>query len=270
MKLSIITATYNRPQQLLSTALPSILNQSDRNFEWIVINDGGNIQTRDMITDISTDLPIIYLEMEHPSSGFGLCHARNFGLDVATAELITYLDDDNSFYPEFVATVRELFLFSPETRYLMNRQYRHRNVVNNGKIIRTSKPFVSPTAKCDIQQLIRHKEIFDSNGFAHYRRDAPRWNPVFKVFADYEYLLQCVEKWGKDAFKFNDLVLINYIQSNEGTIGSSTYKEWVEELTLICRRSHHYPTLQPTDVECLNKLIADYQGRANMLAPAFV
>lgn len=62
MKLSIITATYNRPQQLLSTALPSILNQSDHNFEWIVINDGGNIQTRDIITYISTDLPIIYFE----------------------------------------------------------------------------------------------------------------------------------------------------------------------------------------------------------------
>ncbi len=270
MKLSIITATYNRPQQLLSTALPSILNQTDHNFEWIVINDGGNIQTRDIITGIGTDLPIIYLEMEHPSSGFGLCHARNLGLDVATAELITYLDDDNSFHPEFVATVRQLFLCCSQIRYVMNQQHRRRDVISNGKIIRTSKPFVSPSAKCDIQKLIRHKEIFDSNGFTHYRKNAPRWNPVFKVFADYEYLLQCIEIWGKDAFKFNDLVLINYIQSSKGTIGSSTYNEWAEELTLICRRYHHYPTLQPKDIECLKKLIADYQGFANTSAPAFV
>jgi hypothetical protein len=175
-----------------------------------------------------------------------------------------------SFYPEFVATVRELFLCSPQTRYLMNCQYRRRNVVNNGKIIRTGKSFVSSSVKCDIQKLIRHKEIFDSNGFVHARRNAPKWNPVLKIFADYEYLLQCAGIWGKDAFKFNDSVLVNYIQSSEGIIGSSTYNEWAEELTLICHRYHHYPTLQSKDVECLNKLIAGYQGRANMSAPAFV
>ncbi|WP_143874362.1 glycosyltransferase [Nostoc sp. 'Peltigera malacea cyanobiont' DB3992] len=43
MKLSIITATYNRPEKLSTIAPKSLLNQTDHNFEWIIINDGGTV-----------------------------------------------------------------------------------------------------------------------------------------------------------------------------------------------------------------------------------
>ena len=96
MKVSIITATYNRPEKLSAIALPSLLNQTDKNFEWVVINDGANPQTREIIHTLSLDFPIVYLEIAHPSSGFGLCYARNLGIESATKDLISYLDDDNT------------------------------------------------------------------------------------------------------------------------------------------------------------------------------
>ncbi|NEU71852.1 glycosyltransferase [Hassallia byssoidea VB512170] len=63
MKISIITATYNRPSQLsamarsaraLAIALPSILNQIDNQFEWIIVNDGGDPETREISAQLQT------------------------------------------------------------------------------------------------------------------------------------------------------------------------------------------------------------------------
>ncbi|MDF5723236.1 MAG: glycosyltransferase family 2 protein [Rhizonema sp. PD37] len=99
MKLSIITATYNRPEKLNTNAIPSLINQTDDNFEWIAVNDGENPETRKIISNLKTNFSLLYVEIKHLSSGFGLYHARNAGLEVATGELITYLDDDNSLGP---------------------------------------------------------------------------------------------------------------------------------------------------------------------------
>ena len=48
MKLSLITGTRERANTLASCALPSVLMQTDCQFEWIVINDGADPQTREI------------------------------------------------------------------------------------------------------------------------------------------------------------------------------------------------------------------------------
>nr|WP_263627719.1 glycosyltransferase family A protein [Komarekiella delphini-convector] len=254
--------------QLASTALPSIQSQTDRNFEWIVINDGANPDTRDIINSIKAraDFSISYIEMEHPDpcSGFGLCYARNLGLDAAGGDIVSYLDDDNSIAPEFVASMRQYFEQHPNIRYSMARQQRRRDVIRNGSVIRQGKPFVSPSNCCSLQQLLWQQEIFDSNGFVHYRSNAARWNPRFQVFADYEYLLQCACIWGEGGFGFNDNILVNYIQSSSGIIGSSSYEQWASELLLIVANADNYLVLQNNAIERLEQLAAAYSNKAQI------
>jgi hypothetical protein len=84
-------------------------------------------------------------------------------------------------------------------------------------------------------------------GFAHYRHDAGRWNPNYRVFADYEFFLQCVSLWGCSRFKLNPEVLVNYVQSSEGIIGQSSYKDWVTELTSIYLDFGRYSALKDND-----------------------
>jgi glycosyltransferase involved in cell wall biosynthesis len=267
MKLSIITATYNRPMQLASTAVPSIQSQTERNFEWIIINDGANPDTKDIVTSIKAraDFPISYIEMEHPepNSGFGLCYARNLGLDAADGDVVSYLDDDNSIAPEFVASMQHYFKQHFNVRYSMVRQQRRRDVQGNG-IFRQGKPFISPSNSCSLQQLLWQQEIFDSNGFVHYRNNAARWNPKFQVFADYEYLVQSACIWGEGGFGFNDNILVNYIQSSVGIIGSSNYKQWVTELSLIISGQANYAILQGNAIERLQQLVNTYNTKAQI------
>ena len=122
MKLSIITATYNRPEQFQAIALPSVIDQTDYNFEWVVVNDGGNPETREIVSNLKTNVSLKYVEIQHSSTLFGLCYARNAGLEAATGELISYLDDDNSLAPKFIAITREFFPQHPTVKYCMTVQ----------------------------------------------------------------------------------------------------------------------------------------------------
>jgi glycosyltransferase involved in cell wall biosynthesis len=269
MKVSIITATYNRAEKLSAIALPSLRNQTDRDFEWVVINDGSNLQTREIIRIVDADFPIVYLEIAHPNSGFGLCHARNLGIETATGELISYLDDDNSLQAAFIASTKQFFMANPQTRYSMASMNRRRDVTINGKIIRQGKEFRCPSRPdCSLKELINLTEIFDSNGFTHYRNNCPSWNPDFRVFADYEYLLQCTNSWKRNAFKLQPQVLVNYIQSTEGIIGSSTYDQWAEEISKIIN-NHQFYSLSTHEVERLILMAKTYQSKTNRHAPAF-
>ncbi len=270
MKISIITATYNRPQILVANALSSIKNQSDHNFELVIVNDGADPKTKNIIRHFqkNVDFPVHYIEMEHPpeSSGFGLCYGRNLGLENANGNIVTYLDDDNSITPDFIASVRQYFQEQPLVRYSMARQNRRRDIWNNNEILYFGKPFISPSSNCSLLQLLAQQEIFDSNGFAHYRKDAPRWNPQFRVFADYEYLLQAAGVWGNNAFGLNQSILVNYVQSSTGIIGSSNYEQWAEELSKIVNNAGNYTILDNPINKILERSINHCQNKAKILS----
>jgi glycosyltransferase involved in cell wall biosynthesis len=257
MKLSLITATRHRDEHLASSALPSLVNQTCHDFEWVVINDGGDRATRELISNLNVPFPIVYREMPHPAQGFGLCHGRNMGLENASSQWVAYLDDDNSLDPEFVATMIQLFETHPSMRCSLPQQLRRRDVMRDGEVVRRGMPFVSPSDRCTSTALIHQKELFDSNGFTHYRQDAPRWNPEYRVFADYEYFLQSLSTWGHESFQVYGEVLVNYVQTSDGVIGQSNYQEWAMELRLLLEQREQYGILE-AERQCLSDLIQVY------------
>jgi glycosyltransferase involved in cell wall biosynthesis len=266
MKLSIITATKSRSDILRLHALRSLQQQSDTDFQWVLVNDGADPETRQLIANTKTQFPLSYREIEHPTAGFGLCHARNLGLETATGELVAYLDDDNSLQPNFVASAHKFFESNPQVRYAMCRQHRRRDASNQER----GKEFISPGVECTLSKLIQQQELFDSNGFVHYRDSAPKWNPEFKIYADYEYLLQCIDRFGTEAWKLNPAILVNYVQSSSGIIGSSTYDQWAVELQSIEDNRERYSSLQPEDISKLQALKENYQSKGNKPIAAFI
>ncbi|BAU15711.1 hypothetical protein LEP3755_62760 (plasmid) [Leptolyngbya sp. NIES-3755] len=257
MKLSLITATHLRSHLLADCALPSVLKQTDCEFEWIVVNDGKDAKTDALMQSIQAKCSLIYLEMEHPQLGFGLCHARNLGLSAASGDLVSYLDDDNTIAPTFVAEVKAFFQQSSQVRASMVQQCRRRNIVQNRKLIKQGQPFISPNASSTVSDLVQQRSLFDSNGFTHYRENAPCWNPEYKVFADYDYFLRCLTRWGNDSFCLHPSVLVDYVQASDGVIGRSTYGEWATELSAILEQ--HRDALTQTDHDMLNGFVQKWQ-----------
>ncbi|MEO1372917.1 MAG: glycosyltransferase family A protein [Cyanobacteria bacterium J06635_10] len=269
MKLSIITATYNRPDKLSAIALSSLLAQTDCDFEWVVINDGANHHSKEIIKDLIAPFSTTYIETKHSETGFGLCHARNAGIRAATGNLISYLDDDNKLFPEFVANTKSFFKTNSYVKYSMTLQNRRRDVVKNNKTVTAGKTFISPNTDCTIEELILQNQIFDSNGFTHCNNDSLQWNPDYKVFADYEFLLQCTNLFNRTTFQLNSQILVKYIQSSIGAIGSSTYQQWGNELKQLVNDNIHYK-LKKNEIENLVYLSTKYLAKGNKKLNAFV
>jgi len=266
-ELSIITATHNRASLLAINALPSIQQQTDPEFEWIIVNDGCDVGTRELITQSSFSCCVRYAEMPHPNSGFGLCHARNLGLNLATGKIITYLDDDNTIAPTFTSVVQQFFHQHPEVQCSMVQQWRRRDQIAGDRLVRSSMPFVSPDAAATVEDLLVHRELFDSNGFAHRRQTTLRWDARYRIFADYEFFLQCLSLWGLNSFRLHSSVLVDYVQRSNGIIGQSSYEEWAIELEQILNSSPPYPVLDQQTQTQLWQRVQRWRDQVNRHTP---
>jgi glycosyltransferase involved in cell wall biosynthesis len=87
--ITIITPCYNS-QEYLRETINSVLKQTYRNFEWILVNDGSSDKTEDIILGIEDDR-IKYLYQENK----GQCAASNLGLSHSKGQFIKFLDSDD-------------------------------------------------------------------------------------------------------------------------------------------------------------------------------
>jgi glycosyltransferase involved in cell wall biosynthesis len=94
--VSVIITTYKRPIAVLRRAVESVVNQTYKNLEIIVVNDYPEDKlnassVKEMLLRFSGRV-IQYAETEHNS---GACAARNLGLSLAKGVYISFLDDDD-------------------------------------------------------------------------------------------------------------------------------------------------------------------------------
>lgn len=92
--VSTIVRTKNRPK-LLKGALTSLSNQTYRDFEVVLVNDGGD-DVSEMVSCFSEYFPIRYV---HNKTSLGRTPALNVGVADSNGSWITFLDDDDIVYP---------------------------------------------------------------------------------------------------------------------------------------------------------------------------
>lgn len=100
---------YNA-EKYLREAIDSILTQTYRDFEFIIINDGSTDRTKEIIQSY-TDPRIVYLENKHNS---GICVTLNKGLDAARGRYIARMDSDDISLPIRLSTQVEYMESHPE------------------------------------------------------------------------------------------------------------------------------------------------------------
>lgn len=92
-KVSVIIPTFNR-SHLIGKTIDSVLNQTYRNFEIIVIDDGSTDNTREVVRSYGD--VVRYFKQTNS----GVAAARNTGIAMSEGEYISFLDSDDTFLPD--------------------------------------------------------------------------------------------------------------------------------------------------------------------------
>ena len=104
---TICTPTYNR-KQLIKKLYDSLCEQEDKDFEWLVIDDGSTDGTNEMFEELCEkghEFNIIYIKKENG----GKHRAINYGLDYANGKVFAIVDSDDYLTPDAVKKIKEYF-----------------------------------------------------------------------------------------------------------------------------------------------------------------
>jgi len=93
--ISVILPTFNRSNMIVRS-ICSVLNQTYKDFELIIVDDGSTDCTQDMVSRIK-DSRIRYIRHEKNK---GAAAARNTGIKAAQCDLIAFQDSDDEWVPE--------------------------------------------------------------------------------------------------------------------------------------------------------------------------
>lgn len=93
--VSIIIPTYNNANTICRS-IDSCINQTYKNIEIIIIDDGSTDNTKEVLSRYNSDERFKYIYQENQERSA----ARNHGLDLAKGEYIQFLDSDDTLYPE--------------------------------------------------------------------------------------------------------------------------------------------------------------------------
>ncbi|HNP31978.1 MAG TPA: glycosyltransferase [Flavobacterium sp.] len=107
---SIIIPVFNKEKFVVKT-IKSVLAQTFSDFEIIVINDGSTDKSEAEILAVK-DERIQYFSKKNE----GVALARNFGISKASSDFICFLDADDFWFPNFLATMNQYIRKLPEQK----------------------------------------------------------------------------------------------------------------------------------------------------------
>lgn len=174
-KVSIVLPTKNRPTEL-ERAISSVTAQSYQNWELIVVNDGTD---RVDLQAVGEDPRVVMVE----SRGAGVGAARNLGLDHASGEFVTFLDDDNVMDPHWIKSIVLTAESDPEVEVMVGAQ-----VVSPDPGHPEAHKVRFPS-RFDWVELTRANYI-DMGQLAHRAQDEIRFDESLPAFLDWDYVVR--------------------------------------------------------------------------------
>lgn len=102
--VSVIIPSYNRENTIVR-AVNSVLNQTYKDIEVIVVDDCSKDRTLELLSSIK-DERLKFFKLEKNS---GACVARNFGIEKANGEFIAFQDSDDEWLPEKLEKQMKVF-----------------------------------------------------------------------------------------------------------------------------------------------------------------
>ena len=168
--ITVLMGMFNTKEEELRASIESILNQTYKNFEFLIINDASTDNSK-AIVESYKDNRIRLIDNE---KNLGLEKTLNRGLMLAKNEFIVRMDTDDIAYPERLEKQLKFAMNHPEYSIIGTRA----EIFDENGIIGTSKkygpinkedfifgaPFMHPTI------LLRKSDVLKCGGYPLYKR----------------------------------------------------------------------------------------------------
>ena len=113
-KITVITPSYNS-ERYIEITISSVLDQNYPNLEYLVIDGGSSDKTLDILKKYDNSLTWI------SEKDRGQSHAINKGIDMATGDVIAYMNSDDSYEQGALLRVGNFFIKNPKAYWVTGR-----------------------------------------------------------------------------------------------------------------------------------------------------
>ena len=141
MCISAVIPVFNRPVQI-KRAIGSVLAQTFRHVECIVVDDGSTDETPSILREFGNRIKVI------TTANRGVSAARNTGVENATGEYIAFLDSDDEWRSEKI---------EKQITYMTSQNYKVSQTdetwIRNGKIANQTKKHIKTAGDIFLQSL---------------------------------------------------------------------------------------------------------------------
>ena len=189
MKLAVLMAVYNNANTL-EASIKSILSQTFKDFQFVIINDASTDESLDILTKhqkLDSRIKLITNK-----SQLGLTKSLNKGLKVIKTKYVARMDADDQSLPKRLETQLKYLEAHPKisllgtAAYLVNQNGKQLKLKTNpidhqrlSKVVLRYCPFIHPT------WMVRRIAILELNGY----------NEDFPFAQDYEFVLRLMMKF---------------------------------------------------------------------------
>jgi glycosyltransferase involved in cell wall biosynthesis len=168
VKVSVILTSYNRPRQVVK-AVASVRAQTHSDWELFIVDDNSNEETKAVLSAIATYEPrctVIHSGVMHEERAKTTRYATciNLAIPKLTGDLVSYLTDDDIYYPERFQKMVEIFERRPDIFVVYGSQ--RVITVKQGRITAHQiRPLVgvtrSPASLIDHNSIMHRRSCFE-------------------------------------------------------------------------------------------------------------
>lgn len=185
MKISVITVVYNSVNTIEATIL-SVLGQSNKNIEFIIIDGCSNDGTIDVINKYKDQLSIFISEKD-----LGIYDAMNKGIELSTGDIIGILNSDDVYENNLVLN-EVLLTFLNNNIDILYGDLNYVEYGNINAIVRKWKSKVYYNNFFEDGYVPPHPALFVKKDVY---KVAGTFNLKFSLAADYEFMLRIFKKY---------------------------------------------------------------------------
>lgn len=197
MKISIIVCTYNG-ERFITETINSVLSQSYKNYEIIIVDDFSNDNTKNIIKNNYKNISNVIISFNNKNYGLG--YSRNKGISISKGEWITFLDQDDLYEKNRLEKLLNLQISNKKYKFFFHdtNYIDENNSVFDSHLHKYNLPYPVIIKNKSTTLLLKYGSYIDSEAIFFNRNiinNIGNFDEKLTYLCDYDFFLKISMKY---------------------------------------------------------------------------